>query len=367
MSTVITGLEQVNAAWLTEVLRRNSALTAGVVVAVNLEQNAAFNSSIARLQAEFSSDAAPALPSRLLVKLNADGGGELEVAFYRLAREQPTPVPGLVRCFAAEYDAHTGHSVLVLEDLSQTHVTPTVRARVLALDGVPAPEHCDGVIDALARFHAYWWQHPIVGQEPLYIVRPWFTDAERHAAHVERRRKEWQAFHVQYGQEIPAEWTALYTHALEQLPGLFQRFLEPRVTTLRALTLSNGDAYFNQFLCPRDAGDDTRIIDFQDVGGNFGAFDLVYLLPTFWTRAQRLEDDRERRLLRRYLDGLHAHGVTGYGWDNLVTDYRVMLAHMVFDAVWNATSGSSAAYWQPKMRCLLEAYQDWDCARLLEG
>jgi hypothetical protein len=72
----------------------------------------------------------------------------------------------------------------------------------------------------------------------------------------------------------------------------------------------------------------------------------------------------ERHLLAHYHQMLIAHGVRGYSWDNLLTDYRLMIALMIFDPIWNQTSGSPEQYWWPKLQCLVSAFRDWDCIDL---
>jgi hypothetical protein len=57
--------------------------------------------------------------------------------------------------------------------------------------------------------------------------------------------------------------------------------------------------------------------------------------------------------------------VQGYSWEALQEDYRVMLAILIFVAVWDKTSGAAKGYWWLKMSCLLAAYEDWDCALLV--
>jgi hypothetical protein len=128
--------------------------------------------------------------------------------------------------------------------------------------------------------------------------------------------------------------------------------------------LTNGDCYFAQFLCPLEGDpDNTFIVDFQAASGNFGAYDLVYMLATFWTPAQR--QDREARLLRQYHETLAKHGVTDYSYDQLIIDYKLMITFMIFDAIWDQTSGSPKSYWWPKLQCLIGAFRDLGCAELL--
>jgi len=56
---------------------------------------------------------------------------------------------------------------------------------------------------------------------------------------------------------------------------------------------------------------------------------------------------------------------TGHSLTALFDDYRLALTDMIFHPVWDTTYGADAAYWGPKLRCLLAAYQDWACADLL--
>ncbi len=140
-----------------------------------------------------------------------------------------------------------------------------------------------------------------------------------------------------------------------------------RVTRLRHITLTNGDCYLTQFLCPKDpASGSAYIIDFQAVSANFGAYDLAYLFPTFWTSVQRREQRREERLLRRYHQTLQAYGVNDYSWDDLLTDYQLMVTFMLFDPIWDQSSGAPQSYWWPKLQCLTGAFKDLNCSYLLD-
>jgi hypothetical protein len=95
------------------------------------------------------------------------------------------------------------------------------------------------------------------------------------------------------------------------------------------------------------------------VTANFAAFDLVFLIATFWTRDQRRT--HERRCLQRYHDALLETGAAKYEWNDLIDDFRLMLALIAWDPVFDRTNGSPPTYWRPKMRCLADAYRDWQC------
>jgi hypothetical protein len=191
----LTSLDLASAEWLTAVLRSAGAIGQAEVTAVQRRANAAFNSAIAHLELRYSAGAPADAPSRVLLKLNADHDGACEVGFYRLAASLPQRLPMLVRCYAAEYDPQTGASLCLLQDLSETHAAPVTREELLALEGVPSEIQLDQIVDALARFHAYWWEHPQLGTVPhVTEVRPWYRDRAHFERHVERRAGEWARF-----------------------------------------------------------------------------------------------------------------------------------------------------------------------------
>lgn len=157
----IAGCDPVPSTWLTAVLRDTGALTHGAIIGVAERPNAtAFNSIITHLTLTYSPDAPADAPTRLLLKRNLSAAwaiedAEREVGFYRTIMPLADHLPMLVHCYGAAFEAEGGTSYLLLDDLSETHVTPISRERVLALDSIPSEEHIHGVIDALARFHTY--------------------------------------------------------------------------------------------------------------------------------------------------------------------------------------------------------------------
>ncbi len=362
----IAGDDPVTAVWLTAALRDAGALPHGDVISVAERPNAtAFNSIITHLTLTYSSAAPADAPTRLLLKRNLSAAWAIEdaareVTFYRTIMPFADHLPMLVHCYGAAFDAERGTSYLLLDDLSETHTTPISRERVLALDGIPSEEHIQGAIDALARFHAYWWEHPLLGQEAL-PVHGWYRDRAAHDGFIRDAAADWERFIVAEGASFPDDLRVLYETALAGLAGLWDRYLADRVVDRRNLTLSNGDSYFAQFLCPNDPAGTTYLIDFQSPKADFAALDLVYLFATFWTPAQRQR--REPALLRRYHRAIQAHGVS-YGWDELLVDYRLMVIYMLFFPLWDYVNGSRRAYWWPKMYCLTGAFQDLGCADL---
>jgi hypothetical protein len=357
----LTAPAQATPAWLTDALRRAGALPAGRVVAVRPRANPAFNSSVTHLDVTYDRDA-PNAPAGLVLKLNRDGWGEAEAGLYRLAIAQA--VPSLVPCYDAAYDPASGASHCLLLDLSATHAPPTTREQVLALEGVPAaPEQLDGMVDALADFHAHWWDHPAFGTG---ILRPptSFRDAAARAERIAARAAQLRRFADAVGPGVEPAVLRLCERALAGLPALWADRYGSRFAQPRDLTLVNGDCYFAQFLCPRDgSAAPTYLLDFQEASVHLPAEDLVFMFATFWTRAQRREGDREMRLIGRYRARLAARGVA-YDLDRLLDDYRVGIVYMLFRTIWDQSCGAAETYWRPKLDCVVASYLDHGCDRL---
>ena len=355
MSKLIVHLDEITDSWLSGVVGQS-------VQIIDRSANPAFNSNIIHLTIQ--SEAAE-IPEKLIVKLNSNGAGEFEIKFYRLMVAQKTFLPILPRTFAFNYE--NGLSYLVQEDLSATHVTPITRDDVLSGYSMPSDDHLEQMTTALAHLHAYWWEHPALSSGSI-PVRPWYGNEAEYQAHVQRREQEWTTFKAQVS-DFPVDFRRLYEDVLARLPQLWERYLKPRVTSLRGLTMNNGDSYFAQFLCPRNDTnkDQAYLVDFQEASVNFGAFDLVFMFAVFWTSQQRHQGERESRLLRHYYDILIERGVMDYSWEQLLEDYRLMLTLILFFPIFDAVSGASYDYWWTKMQCVVANFHDLNCLALFEA
>lgn len=207
---------------LTAILRESGALPGGEVVAVDRRANPAFNSQITHLQLTYSPDAPTNLPTHLVLKRNLDAAWAVranarEVALYQFVATLPVDdLPMIVRPLAAMHDPATGRSQLLLPDLSATHGEPTERARVLALDGVPTAAQLDAVVDALAAFHAYWWEHPALGRAALPPDDALVT-REGYDRFIAGIVAGWSAFASAEGKDFPNEQRARCEFAVSRL------------------------------------------------------------------------------------------------------------------------------------------------------
>ncbi|MEZ4868628.1 MAG: phosphotransferase [Caldilineaceae bacterium] len=372
MSKFIPVPEQPTAEWLTAVLQAGGHLPQGEVTAVEVVQSAAFNSHTSFLQLHYSSTAPLSCPARMVLKQNraeewAKVAGAEEVKFYQLIATLPDHPAITVPCYAAAYDEMSGASYLLLQDMSATHVEAVPRDVQIAMrEGVPSKLVIGAVVDTLAQLHAYWWEHPLLSRA-TFPVGFWSRNAERFALYLARRQNSWARLSAQHQDWFPAELRTLYENLFAHLHGHWERYLWPRFQAQAKLTLIHGDAYFANFLTPKEgATGRTYLIDWQSPGFGLGAYDLVNLCATFWSSAQRNQLDREMSILQRYHHGLLRHGVTGYGWEDLLTDYRSGLIFWLLMPVQDGADGAAKSYWWPKLQCLVTAYQEWECERLLE-
>lgn len=139
---------------------------------------------------------------------------------------------------------------------------------------------------------------------------------------------------------LPGERRSLYQRIGRSLPAL----LSAREASGRNLTLTQGDVHVGNFLYPRDSERDRLlIIDWKRAAVTIGARDLAYMMGLYWFPPTRAH--RELPLLQRFHRRLAAHGVTGYTWDDLWYDYRLLIVKQVFEALWSWSIGQNSLMW----------------------
>lgn len=376
-------LAEVTPEWLTDVLYREGVLMSGSVIDIERHQNPAFNSHTLHIKPVYTTEATSggqSVPARLLLKCSLDAewakrAGAKEVAFYQTVQSLPDHPPVIVRCYDAVHDGEYyttqelnkcwGKSHLLLDDLSESHVIPVGReAQTSFENNLPTDEHLHQVVHVLARIHAYWWQNSLLGTG-IAQIGTWCSDEAHIIAETERRRHAWNALLAQESEWFPQKTIEIYESLFDQLLPLWQRYTQPRLATFKHLTLTHGDAYLANFLCPNNAKvDRPYMIDWQSPEVYRGASDLVTMCATFWTREQRAEGDRELHVLQQYHHTLQENGVSDYAWDDLARDYQLGIIDWLFVALQDRMDGAERNYWWPKMQCIAHAFEDWRVADL---
>src|SRR5215831_8561441 len=301
----------------------------------------------------YAPSATEATPRKIFLKLSLPDSEpsqrmiRQEVEFYRSYGDIPA-LP-LVRYFAAAYSAESGAAHLLLEDLSETHSNPMPPLP-------PARPQAEAMIDALARFHAYWWEHKGLGNE---VGEKW-TEASI-AKSMQYLEESYVRFRDLVGDLISDDRTRLFEKVLAAWPKVAQRLVDSP-----NLTLIHGDAHTWNCLLPMDAErDPAYLIDLCTCRIRPGPNDLAYMMALMWFPDVRAM--WEKALLERYYRRLLSLGVKGYSRDDFNWDYRFGVLCHLFTPVLQASGGFvPATTWWYSLERILAAFSDLNCGELLD-
>jgi hypothetical protein len=338
---------------LTDVLRRCGALGDGRVCDVAVESSrGTILSRIIRLRLTY--DGATEAPQFLIFKTGLPeriGGswdsGRQEVAFYTqiAAVMSARLVP---RCFEAAWDPDTKAWHVLLEDLTDSHVSATIWPLP------PTLAQCESIVQTLARFHAAWWDDPRLGVS----VGRW-PEAGELDGYLQRFAAELARFAERLGDRLPQDRRDLYARLLDAAPRL-----SARTKSHRNMTIIHGDPHVWNCLLPRDGrGDDARFFDWDAWRIDTGSDDLAYMMAMHWY------PDRRRRMERPLLDHYHAvlvaNGVRGFDRRALDDDYRLSALWQITRPVWQAAYDIPPMIWWNNLERSLLAVDDLGCRDLL--
>lgn len=335
--------EELTPEWFTTIFHENTCLISGAVVGVQRErigQDRGFTGVIARVRLQYA-DREEAAPSSLVVKIPTANRNTpsayrasqekdatavrryfercaREVSFYQhVAPLNAFPVPHLYYGVA---DDATHRVILVLEDLYSAHPGD-------ALHGC-SPQDATLVIDQLARFHAQWWNHPLL--ETFFWLPQWGGD--EHQAQ-DRYTQCLAPFLQRFGSHVPRR-------IREVIDALATNYASVRARLkLAPTTMIHADLHLDNILFSLPGKEPGVIlIDWQSVARGRGALDLaLFLFGSLETNTRRaIEND----LLRLYHTQLCAGGVVGYDFSQLVEDCRLGLLWLLgAKVVWLGSVG----------------------------
>lgn len=355
MKNVVTTPEQVTPEWLTSVLRKNGFLNRGKVI--NIENKLTKRlvlSVVSRLEVSYSGDSSAFAPSKLFLKMprpdlppafSSEHNGK-EVEFYRtIAREMNDPP--FIRCYDASYSSESGKFHLLLDDLSETHFQPES-------PHPPSKLYCESAVECLAQLHAFWWEHPQLGEK----IGKLFDESEL-SAFVGKVEKNVVGFIDFLGDKLSAEQRKIYHRLLASKYEIWGR-----LTEATGLTVTHGDAHWWNFLYPFDMSKHrVRLFDWQLWHVDVGARDLAFMIALGGYAQRRAE--MEENLMRQYYDSLMAHGVRNYTWDDCWDDYKWSAVRNLNIPVIQWSEGRSAELWQSNLERAMLAYEDLGCSELL--
>jgi hypothetical protein len=355
MPEVLTDAAQATPDWLNRVLRGSGHLPNGEVTGVReLGRETQPHSTAVRLEVWYRGYVR--LPTRLFLKLAREADPAWaghEVDFYRrivppmqlAMRSDEFP---FVRCFDAEFDPTTGCSHVLLEDLSLTHG---------AADAMlpPIDAHCEGMIDALAALHGFWWESPALGRE--IGVRPSAAGIGEMLAAAQGNLAAWLDM---MGDRVSPGRRAVF----ERICAAWPPRRMAREIAGHGLTLVNRDTHAGNFLYPKDpASGRVRLVDWQSWRVDTGTDDLAYMMAAHWYSERRTR--LEKLLVARYHRRLVEGGISDYSWDNCWENYKASVIRVLFFLIGGWQPGRAPALWFDRVEKATIAYQELGCAQLL--
>jgi hypothetical protein len=340
---------------LTDVLRRAGVLAGGHVTSVAIENSRqTLISTVKHLRLDVDGQASPTSFRVFSKTRRADSAVAIgatesrEADFYALVAPL---VPGnlLPRCFESVAGGEGGWHIL-LEDLSDSH-------RVVSEWPIPPTmEQCDGIIGAHARFHAFWWDDPRLGDSVGA-----FLDTGAFDRSMAELPGQFAAFVDRLGDRLSAERRQVF----ERLMASASRLFNNRYRSHRNLTLLHGDAHVWNALYPRDPNrTDVRLIDWDGWRIDVATDDLAYMMAVHWYPERRRRFERE--CLRRYHAALVEAGVSGYDFDALWLDYRLSVLSQIMTPVWQAAVNLGPWIWWSHFERVMLAVGDLDCLEFLD-
>jgi aminoglycoside phosphotransferase (APT) family kinase protein len=231
--------------------------------------------------------------------------GEPEARFYlEIAPTLPVRVPP---CVYAAIDPHSGHALVLMEDLVAQGAT------FLTALSPYSVEQAKGTLDKLAKLHAAHWGDPGLATHDFLAPRlPSFlqyVDAERLQSQLDGPR----------GDDLPADVKDAARLRAALLAIAERDGAGPQV-------LVHGDSHAgNLYEFP---GGGPGIIDWQVVQQGSWALDVAYHLGAVLDVGERRAS--ERALLEHYLACLAAAGAPAPNADAAWFDYRAHLAYGYF-------------------------------------
>lgn len=354
MAKPIEDIAQVTPAWLTRRLLENHHLNSSdSVTHVEIVSHSRNRSNLsAHLRVGYSSTVSE-LPTCLFVKTGDSGMCvDCEVTFHNDILSYMGESPAVPHYDAAWSKPHrNGH--LVFQDASRTHY----HGKFGIHPGLQS--EAELIIDAFAPFHAFWWDHPelgnAVGSFPDEDFVLWYQGVASYEKALGR-------FIDLAGDRLSRRRRTLCERVLGAFPFKDLRG-RSRLAPGNRLTLIHADARYDNILLPRDAAkQEVYIIDWAFWEVRMGTDDIAHLaIYGFGDPKAGLT----RSLVKRYHGGLLKHGVTDYDWDDCWHDYRISTLRHLFIPISSAANGSDFNYCWRNLERSFRSVRDLGCRELL--
>jgi hypothetical protein len=267
-----------------------------------------------------------------------------EGKFYKFITEQKIKRLPIPVCYDAFVSEEKGTFFLVLEDISERYAAP-------ASDALTSKDIWFSCADALAKFHAVFWNNGIIPQD---------EDGGEYDAREDRACL--RSFLNDFNDRFDKKTKTILANAMEINISLINNTAR-RIRNKNNVTVCNGDSHIYNFMIPVDRYENPLIIDFQFWGEGIGTGDLAHLTRVNFS--DKLKKAVQIPIIEHYYKSLIKYGVTGYSWDDCFRDYRISAASMVLIPLWQYT-GFKLKYeeWRDDLQGLIYNYEYLMCDEL---
>ena len=361
-STVPKNLLEITPTWLTGALHSKDASGRASVTGYSAEtiaEGKGFLNQVFRLRLDY--DDPLDLPRTIIVKLpSADpalrmvsdrlGQDRREVMFYReVAASAPIQTPYSYHC---EMDSGTGNTILLLEDVNGARQGDSVAGCSLA-------EARRSMVQ-LAEFQASWWDSPRLGRLDWMPLKD-----DETGVYQELYPGSWESLIRKAGNAMPPGLKLLGDRLIPEIPRIKANLAEP------PRTIVHGDYRLDNLFFPRNSRPRPLVVfDWEFCARGRGTCDVAAFIGEAFPPQQRRKE--ELGLLRAYHSTLVSNGVSGYPFEECLSDYRLsMLEVLVF---WIVTGGlcdfdgqRASAYLRNSLERFDAAISDLACTELLSS
>ena len=361
-STVPKNLLEITPTWLTGALHSKDASGRASVTGYSAEtiaEGKGFLNQVFRLRLDY--DDPLDLPRTIIVKLpSADpalrmvsdrlGQDRREVMFYReVAASAPIQTPYSYHC---EMDSGTGNTILLLEDVNGARQGDSVAGCSLA-------EARRSMVQ-LAEFQASWWDSPRLGRLDWMPLKD-----DETGVYQELYPGSWESLIRKAGNAMPPGLKLLGDRLIPEIPRIKAKLAEP------PRTIVHGDYRLDNLFFPRNSRPRPLVVfDWEFCARGRGTCDVAAFIGEAFPPQQRRKE--ELGLLRAYHSTLVSNGVSGYPFEECLSDYRLsMLEVLVF---WIVTGGlcdfdgqRASAYLRNSLERFDAAISDLACTELLSS
>ena len=360
-STVPKNLLEITPSWLTGAFHSKDGSGSASVTGYSAEtiaEGKGFLNQVFRLRLHYDHDP-PDLPSTIIIKLpSADpalrmvsdrlGQDRREVRFYQeVAASGPLQTPHSYYC---GLDPETGNTILLLEDVDAARQGDSVAGCSLA--------EARRSIVQLAEFQASWWDSPRLDRLEWMPLKD-----DETGVYQEIYAGAWESLIEKAADVMPRGLRLLGDRLIIEIPRIKAKLTEP------PRTIVHGDYRLDNCFFPANAlARPLVVFDWEFCARGKGVCDVAAFIGEAFPPQQRRRE--ELALLRAYHSTLVSNGVSGYPFEECISDYRLsMLEVFVF---WIVTGGycdfdgeRASAYLRNSLERFDAAISDLACTELL--